>query len=119
MRTIGRLLSDAVARSPDAVYLIAEEEEYSFQEVGDRSVAAALALWASGVTRGDRVAVVADGALDALAADPSVRSVHLDRPLVSLQSTVAGAAAPVVKTGAARTSRRWDGGSQPRLIEKI
>ncbi|HET9233521.1 MAG TPA: AMP-binding protein, partial [Candidatus Eisenbacteria bacterium] len=60
MRTIGRLLSDAVARSPDAVYLIAGEEEYSFQEFRDRSVAAALALWAGGVTRSGRVAVVAD-----------------------------------------------------------
>ena len=56
-----------------------------------------------------QVAVIADSALDALAADPSVRSVHLDRPLVSLRATVAGATSSVVKIDAARTSRRWDG----------
>ena len=64
MRTIGRLLSDAVARSPDAPYLIAGDDEYSFQAVGERSAAAALALWGSGISRGDRVAVIVE-------ADPS------------------------------------------------
>src|SRR5918995_3226426 len=56
-----------------------------------------------------QVAEITDSALDALTADPAVRSVHLDRPLVSLQSTVRGAAAPQSAMGAARTSRPWDG----------
>ena len=60
MRTIGQLLSDAVARWPDTPYLIVDDDEYSFQAVGDRSAAAAVALWGSGVMRGDRVAVIAE-----------------------------------------------------------
>ena len=56
-----------------------------------------------------QVAEVSDSALDALTADPGVRSVHLDRPLVSLQSTVTAAPAPAAAARAARTSGRWDG----------
>ena len=56
-----------------------------------------------------RVAEVSDRALDALTADPGVRSVHLDRPLVSLHSTVTAAPAPAAAARAARTSGRWDG----------
>ena len=54
-----------------------------------------------------QVADVADSALDALSADPAVSSVHLDRPLVSLQDAALTAATGRGLQG--RASTAWDG----------
>src|SRR5215203_166084 len=72
------------------------------RRVGGRGGARLLSLNA-------QVAEITDSALDALAADPSVHSVHLDRPLVSLGSTATVATLRGATTDAARTAKAWDG----------
>ena len=56
-----------------------------------------------------QVADVAEASLDALAADPSVLSVHLDRPLVSQQNKLTLAPGTAAATGSTKASRSWDG----------
>ena len=55
-RTIGALLASAVATAPDDPFLLYGDQALTFSEVDRRAGAAAAALSACGVARGDRVA---------------------------------------------------------------
>jgi carnitine-CoA ligase len=65
-RTIPRLLRRAVERSPDATWLLFEDESWTFAQALDRIERAATGLRAAGVARGDRVLVTARNHADYL-----------------------------------------------------